>query len=46
MKILQLLNADFKKTIIMVTHDPEAAKYARTALHVDKGQFEQKERVA
>lgn len=42
LKMLQLLNSEFKKTVIMVTHDPEAAKYASTALHVDKGQFEEK----
>jgi len=37
--ILQLLNRDFGKTIVMVTHDPEAAKYARRSLHLDKGRF-------
>jgi putative ABC transport system ATP-binding protein len=37
--ILQLLNRDFGKTIILVTHDPAAAKYARRVLHLDKGRF-------
>ena len=41
--ILRLLNNDFGKTIIMVTHDPEAAKYAKNILHLDKGQFVKKE---
>jgi putative ABC transport system ATP-binding protein len=39
LEILQLLNEEFKKTIIMVTHDPAAAKYAKTSLHLDKGDF-------
>ncbi len=39
LEILQLLNRDFGKTIIMVTHDPEAAKYAARSVHLDKGQF-------
>ncbi len=43
LEILQLLNRDFKKTIIMVTHDPEAAKYASRSVHLDKGQFVDKE---
>ena len=37
--MLQLLNEKFEKTIVMVTHDPAAAKYARRTLHLDKGQF-------
>ncbi|GEQ98634.1 ABC transporter ATP-binding protein [Iodidimonas gelatinilytica] len=36
---LQMLNHDFGKTILMVTHDPEAAKYAKSILHLDKGHF-------
>lgn len=39
LKILQVLAKDFGKTIIMVTHDPEAAKFANRALHLDKGKF-------
>jgi putative ABC transport system ATP-binding protein len=35
--LLQQLNADHKKTIIMVTHDPKAADRARHTLHLDKG---------
>lgn len=39
LQMLQLLNRDFGKTIVMVTHDPAAAKYARHILHLDKGEF-------
>ena len=38
-EILQLLNKAFGKTIVMVTHDPEASKFATTQLHLDKGEF-------
>ena len=44
--ILQLLNRDLGKTIVMVTHDPAAARYARRVLHLDKGQFVEKELAA
>lgn len=43
LEILQLLANDFGKTLIMVTHDAEAAKYASKTLHLDKGQFIDKE---
>jgi putative ABC transport system ATP-binding protein len=35
--LLQTLNKDHGKTIVMVTHDPKAAEYARHTLHLDKG---------
>ena len=35
--LLQRLNEEFKKTIIMVTHDPHAAERARHLLHLEKG---------
>jgi putative ABC transport system ATP-binding protein len=35
--LLQQLNRDHGKTIIMVTHDPKAAEYAQRTLHLDKG---------
>jgi putative ABC transport system ATP-binding protein len=35
--LLQALNQDHGKTIIMVTHDPRAAERARRCLHLDKG---------
>jgi len=41
--MLQELNRDYGKTIVMVTHDPEAAKYAIKTVHLDKGEFIEKE---
>jgi putative ABC transport system ATP-binding protein len=35
--LLERLNTEFKKTIVMVTHDPHAAERAHRALHLDKG---------
>jgi len=35
--ILQKLNRDFGKTVIMVTHDPKASTYASLTRHLDKG---------
>jgi putative ABC transport system ATP-binding protein len=35
--LLQMLNREHDKTIVMVTHDPKAAEYARRQLHLDKG---------
>ncbi len=37
--MLQLLNRELQKTVIMVTHDPAAAAFARRTLHLDKGKF-------
>ena len=37
--ILTRLNRDFKKTIIMVTHDPRAAHHATVTRHLEKGQL-------
>jgi len=37
--LLQTLNRDYAKTIVMVTHDPKAASYATHQLLVDKGQL-------
>lgn len=35
--LLQTLNRDYGKTIVMVTHDPHAADRAKRTLHLDKG---------
>jgi putative ABC transport system ATP-binding protein len=35
--LLKRLNDQFNKTVIMVTHDPRAAHYAKRELHLDKG---------
>jgi putative ABC transport system ATP-binding protein len=39
LSLLKILNEQHGKTIIMVTHDPKAAEYARTTLHMDKGRL-------
>jgi putative ABC transport system ATP-binding protein len=35
--LLQVLNREHGKTIIIVTHDPKAAEFATHTLHLDKG---------
>src|SRR5437868_12846167 len=35
--LVQRLNAEYKKTIVMVTHDPHAAERAAHVLHLEKG---------
>ena len=35
--LLERLNADLGKTIVMVTHDPKAAHHARHQIHLEKG---------
>ena len=37
--LLQILNTDHGKTILMVTHDPVAADFAKRTLHLDKGKL-------
>jgi putative ABC transport system ATP-binding protein len=37
LNLLEVLNRDHGKTIIMVTHDPKAADHARAVLYMDKG---------
>ena len=37
--LLQILNRDHGKTILMVTHDPVAAEFAKRTLHLDKGKL-------
>jgi putative ABC transport system ATP-binding protein len=39
LSLLQRLNKEFNKTIIMVTHDPHSAQAASRLLHLDKGKF-------
>lgn len=39
LRLLQLLNQDLRKTIVMVTHDSAAAACAGTRLHLEKGEF-------
>ena len=45
--LLQALNQEHNKTIVMVTHDPHAAARAKRTLHLEKGELiEQQARVA
>jgi len=37
LRLLQALNKEHNKTIVMVTHDAQAAEYAKHTLHMDKG---------
>lgn len=37
--MLRRLNGEFGKTIVMVTHDPHAAKFAKTVRHLEKGKL-------
>ncbi len=44
LNLLNLLNEEFRKTILMVTHDPRAAAHGQRVLHLDKGLLEREER--
>lgn len=44
LSMLRFLNGELGKTIVMVTHDPQAALYAKRTLHLDKGAFVEQER--
>ncbi len=37
--MLGRLNREFSKTIVLVTHDPHAAKFAKNVRHLEKGQL-------
>ncbi|RPH33420.1 ABC transporter ATP-binding protein [bacterium] len=39
MTLLETLNKDYGKTIVMVTHDPRAAEKAHKVMHLDKGEL-------
>lgn len=39
LEMLQRLNKELGKTILMVTHDPQAATYADKTIHLDKGKL-------
>jgi putative ABC transport system ATP-binding protein len=40
MALLEKLNKEFKKTILMVTHDPQVAERASITRRLDKGQLQ------
>ena len=44
--LLQQLNRQHKKTIVMVTHDPKAADHATRQLEMDKGSLVERAKVA
>ena len=44
LNLLELLNREHGKTIIIVTHDPKAANHAHHVLHLDKGRLVQEVR--
>ncbi len=43
LKLLQILNREHNKTIVMVTHDAQAAGFANRTMHCDKGKLEHRE---
>jgi putative ABC transport system ATP-binding protein len=43
LKLLQILNREHDKTIVMVTHDAQAASYANRTMICDKGTLEHRE---
>jgi putative ABC transport system ATP-binding protein len=44
MQLLSAFNRDFGITIVMITHEPEMAAYARTIVHIKDGLVDQVER--
>lgn len=46
LQMLGFLHRELGKTIVMVTHDPQAALCAQRTLHLDKGQFIEETRAA
>ena len=40
LELLQRLNKEFQKTLVMVTHDPLAAEAAGRVVHLDKGRIQ------
>jgi putative ABC transport system ATP-binding protein len=46
LELLEVLNRDHGKTIVMVTHDPHAAARAKRTLHLEKGVLVKTEAVA
>jgi putative ABC transport system ATP-binding protein len=39
LELLQRLNRELHKSILMVTHDPQAALFADKVIHLDKGKL-------
>jgi putative ABC transport system ATP-binding protein len=45
LNLLNVLNTEFGKTVLLVTHDPRAAAHGQRQLHLDKGAFYRDEAV-
>lgn len=45
LNLLNVLNTEFGKTVLLVTHDPRAAAHGQRELHLDKGAFYRDEAV-
>ena len=43
LQLLTLLNTEFGKTIVMVTHDPRGAAHGQRVVHLDKGTLDREE---
>jgi putative ABC transport system ATP-binding protein len=43
LQLMTLLNTEFGKTIVMVTHDPRAAAHGQRVVHLDKGVLDREE---
>jgi len=41
LSLMGRLNSEFGKTVLMVTHDPQAASHASSTIHLDKGRLGQ-----
>jgi putative ABC transport system ATP-binding protein len=46
MDLLERLNRELGKTLIMVTHDPRSAAHARRTLHLEKGRLVEQDAAA
>lgn len=43
LSLLNMINRDLGRTIVMVTHDPKTTEYAQRTLHLDKGKLLEQE---
>lgn len=46
LNLLNLLNTEFGKTIVIVTHDPKAADHAGRRMYLDEGVFQREEQTS
>jgi putative ABC transport system ATP-binding protein len=45
LRLMQRLNDEIGKTIIMVTHDSRAAEHAHAIMHLEKGELSGREEI-